>query len=207
MLIKESKLRQIIKSIINETYDKYSDASYASPMSGLPAPERSYNLNQELYGYKNEKGQNVYDPKDVGKHQMTGNKKSAFDIVNMSSGLCVKDLSGRNKNSDQKTYSVTLGLDSSGQSQKMIKRNRFDIDEEVECPELTCQEAAKMMGIPNNVCKVVENYLINPTNPDAYETVNVDIFENEDTIIVSFGGFFPKFKKIFSLSTGQQSKK
>lgn len=206
MLIKESKLRQIIKSVINEAYD----SPYGSRVNAGPGyyerPNRnltSYNYDKNLYGMrKNDQGQKVYDPNDLGKYEYQKNLTS-FDVASMSNGLCVKDISN-SRNTNQKTFSVTLGLDAAGQSQKMIRKNRFDIDEQVDCPELTCQEASNMMGISSIICQVIEDYLINPTNPSAAESVNVDIFENEDTVILSFGGFFAKSRKKYSLSTGEE---
>ncbi len=220
MLIKESKLRQIIKSVLREAYDKpyrsiptVSNArkmylgDFKQDPNKQPGAGMWRGLNQDLDSFDNWS----YEPEYTG-----------YDQLNQSDGMCVQDISNSlvltssDRQAGMKCYAVSLCMNDSGKRKTtQIDRNPYGAVsrmETIDQPSLTADEAAAEMGIPKNSIVIdIEQYLttVGLQNPKATgASVEVYIVPKENIVIVKWE-FWPTASagnSIYDLNTGECKK-
>ncbi len=180
MLIKESKLRQIIKSIIREAYEG----------------NQGYNKYPE------------YDP--TSPSYKASADYTAYNQVNQSTGMVVKDITNStpmhpsDKAAGVKCYNVSLALDSAGKTKTMQVDNpkwgRPALT--VNVPVLNANEVAMELGVPKNeIVLHIEDYLTEVKNPGALnKSCDVWIFPSDNIVQVAWGSLGTS---IYNLSTGK----
>ncbi len=204
MLIKESKLRQIIKSIIREAYDK--------PYGNIPTVS---NARKVYLGDKHAqtgawRGLHQ-DPEEFDNYAYEP-EYTAYDQLNQSDGMCVKDITNgiltpSDRAEGMKCYAVSLCMDFKGQRKtSQIDRNPYGAIsrmETVQQPSLTADEAAVEMGIPKNSIVIdIEQYLMTINNPKStVKEVEVYIIPKKDIVLVKWE--FSSGTSIYNLSTGE----
>ncbi len=182
MLIRESKLRQIIKSVLNEAYGsgygKYPEYDINSPVYNRPTTAASY---------------------------------TAYDQANQSTGMIVKDVTNSmpmhpsDKAAGVKCYNISLSLDIEGKAKTMqVDSSQYwgRPQKTVNAPILNADEVAAELGVPkNDIVLHIEDYLTEVKSPVALnKNCDVWIFPNDNIVQIAWGS---SGTSIYDLTSGK----